>query len=575
MPKIKRKKAYESLIVKAFGGLRDDAESAQEGALVIRNFQFSPAKTLEKRPGYRKTRQFTQNIRSFWHSTLAGYPGDFVLLGANIFYCPEIGNPVSFGSVADAQGAAKFFVYRDFLYLATSCSLYVANLERERFSEACGYAPVFGENWNPTTGTGEVKEPLNLFSRRIRVHYLCPTGTVGIRLPFPGESVESVTENGVALPYQFTEGTRTVNVSYTQSPTEIEIAYTMESEWSPLRDAIGSCTIPFSFRKDDREYLYLTGGEAGFRAYSAAKVTGEQLAACKSRFPDSDPLYFKASGVLFLGDTAHPLTAFARQNNRVIAFGTSGAWSIFRGDESDTVEAYPLESCPGCISREGAFSVGDELILLTSSGLCALRANSADKDRFAVELLSGQITNALGNFDWANALILYDPIKNRVLLRDPGENRDGLLYVYDRTLKRWTAWDGIRGSAFLASPEGNIVFWREKCVYAFDDTIHTDLGAAFDCVYESGALSFDSPEERKRSLRAFCEVVPDGGERFGLEIISEHGGLDRTWLCQAEDFPSHFECRLPSGRFRNIRYRLTAYGSGQIKIHRLGCCCNL
>ena len=29
----------------------------------------------------------------------------------------------------------------------------------------------------------------------------------------------------------------------------------------------------------------------------------------------------------------------------------------------------------------------------------------------------------------------------------------------------------------------------------------------------------NSPEERKRSLRAFCEVVAEGGEHFGLEIV--------------------------------------------------------
>ena len=575
MPKIKRKKAVESLIVREFDGLRDDAGSVGSGASYIRNIRFTPERALEKRPGYRLTKEFGQNIRTFWHSTVRSLPGDFVLLGSEIFYCPEDDDPVSFGSVDNAQGAAKFFFYRDHLYLAATCSLYVCDLEERSFSAVCGYAPIFGEDWDPATGTGEVKEPLNLISERIRVRYLCPMGTTTIRLPIPRARIESVTSNGVALSYYSSNSLTVTLVNAAPSLTRVEVAYTMESGWTPLYNSVCSCTIPFTFRKDGKETLYLTGGRVGFKAYCSAFVSDESFSECKSVFSDTDPLYFKASGVLLLGDQTHPLTAFARQNNRVIVFGTSGAWSITRGAEGDTVEAYPLESCPGCVSREGALSVGDELLVVTASGLCALKSYSSDKDRFAVEPLTGNIRKILGDFDWSSALLLYHSIQNLVLLRDASETSEGVVYLYDRSLKIWTCWDMIKATGFLSLPDGNLLFWREKKVFVFDETLHSDLGRTFDCIYESGAISFDSPEEWKRSLRIFCEVSGDDDEEVYLEIHSERGISAGSLICEEGPFPLHFECRLPTGRFRNVSYQLSVVGSGQIKIHRLGCYCNL
>ena len=575
MPKIKRKKAIESLIVREFDGLRDDAGGRGVGASYIRNVRFTPDGALEKRPGYRLIKEFGQNIRTFWHSTVRSLPGDFVLLGSEIFYCPASGNPISFGNVGNAQGAAKFFFYRDHLYLAASCSLYICDLQGRSFSAVCGYAPIYGEDWNPATGTGEVKEPLNLISERIRVRYLCPMGTTLIRLPFPRASIQSVTANGEALAYSSGNSLTVTLASATQNLLRVEVAYTMESVWAPLRGSICSCTIPFSFRKGNKETLYLTGGQSGFKAYCSAHVSDESFSECAACFPDSDPLYFKASGVLLLGDQSHPLTAFVRQNNRVIAFGTSGAWSITHGAEGDTVESYPLESCPGCVSREGALSVGDELLVVTASGLCSLKAYSNDKDRFAVELLTGTIRKILGDFKWSSALLLYHSIQNLILLRDTSETGEGLVYLYDRSLKNWTCWNRVKAADILSLPDGTLLFWQEKKVFVFDEALHSDLGRTFDWIYESGAISFDSPEEWKRSLRIFCEVSGDENEELDLTISSERTTSGGCWYCEESAFPSHFECRLPTGRFRNVSYRLNAIGSGQIKIHRLGCYCKL
>lgn len=573
MPKLKRKKAYAEATVTSFGGLRDDADSSSLGAVSIRNFCFRSDRTLEKRNGYVKEKEFGAPIRALWQSAKGNFAGRFYLAGSDIFYEDTGGGTYPYGQVQTSTGEANFFVYRGHLYLVDSSCIYCCNHAQNRFLPACGYAPLLGEHWNPATGTGSVHENPNLLSTRIRVSYDCPAGTRQIRLPYPAESIDAVTSNGVALAYSFTTGNRLLTLTNASAECTVEVAMTLGASYAPLRWSLLTCTLPFGFQKIDREYLYLTGGIEGYRVFSAATVSNQMLTLCQRAYPDADPLYFKSTGMLVLGDQDHPLRAFARHNGRVIAFGTSGAWSLTRADEGDTVEAYFLDCCPGCVAREGALSIGEELLVLTPQGLCSLRADSADKDHFSVTPLALELAKTFAGFDATRAILHYDSSKNRVLLRDTGETAEGLVYLYDRTQRLWTAWNHIPAARFFEIEQA-IFFCRENKLFRFDDALYLDDGEAFTASYQSGAISFDTPEEYKRSLRFYCEVSADG-EQLRLKVKTESSSAEDTRTCQNSDFPEHCECRVPAARFRNFCYRISFLGQGQAILHRVGFCATL
>ena len=83
MPKIKRKKAIESLIVQEFDGLRDDAGGRGVGASYIRNVRFTPDGALEKQSDGKLSGSRTPEADlPQWESciSVAVAPGDQVVL---------------------------------------------------------------------------------------------------------------------------------------------------------------------------------------------------------------------------------------------------------------------------------------------------------------------------------------------------------------------------------------------------------------------------------------------------------------------------------------------------------------
>lgn len=573
MPKLKRKKAYAEETVTNFPGLSDGAAAGHAGAALIRNFCFRPDGALEKRSGFTKLKEFSDPIGDFWESAKGNFAGKFFVAGNAVYFEDATGTQRSFGTIQSSTGPFKFFSYRDFLYLADSTDIYVCNLQRECFLPVCGYAPLFGVDWNPAIGAGSIHEPLNLLYPRIRISYACPAGTTVIRFPFPALSVDGVRSNGQSLSYRFTTGDRSLTLNSSVSDCTVEVAITLNPSYSPLHASIASCNIAYAFQKKDRECLYLAGGYEGCRAFSAANVSDQMLTSCRDFYPDADPLYFKSTGSLLLGDQNHPITAFARHNGRVIAFGTLGAWSLCHADEGDTVESYFLDSCPGCVAREGAISVGEELLVVTPAGLVSLKADSIDKDHFSLTPLCQELPKTLASFDLSRAILFFDAAKGRLLFRDRGDDYEGLVYVYDRAKKTWTVWDGISASSFFGSG-GSVLFCRETCLFAFDDSAFLDDGRPYQATYQSGMISFGSPEEYKRALRVFCEVLAPG-EELCLEAVTETGGAGDIWECEEDLFPTHRECRVPTARFRNFFYQISFTGSGPAVLCRVGYCCNL
>ena len=285
---------------------------------------------------------------------------------------------------------------------------------------------------------------------------------------------------------------------------------------------------------------------------------------CKVFYSNCDPLYVQGNQTLMIGDADHPITALATNYDRVLAFHTGGAWSVSFSNDGSQVFAYPALTDIGCTAKGAALSFGNDIIVVNQSGVCRLHSTSSDPDSFTVTNLSEKIAGKLGAGIRESACLFWDPVQQELWVRDSTEPEDGLVWIWNASLKEWYSFDGIFASFFF-SLNGSIAFAADSRVCVFSSTQYTDDGQAFETYYQSGYQSFAHPEAIKRGLRSSLCVKNDRSELF-LTVNTENDHRQMRFLGTSSVHPCHFDRRIALGRFRFFSYRLSCTGSMALRV---------
>lgn len=560
MSKIRPGRADVREVFDGFGGIGENGLSTKK-ATDMRNFRLLSNGSLEKRCGWEVRNRFAGEVRAVWQGVIDGSGCIFVVVDESVYrFVGETQALV--GTLTETGGQIDFAYYLDRLYLFDENEIYVYSEALKKFDVAYGYAPLFGVNWHPTD-QGETNEPLNLFSKRLRVNYLNTEGHTSFVLPYYASSIDCVRVDNVRVSdYGFTKGSNIVTLSTAGS--YVEIAFTMSTSLQAYLN-LRQCTRACVERFGARELLMTYDNREGREVFCSSRVDHNMLNYCKVAYSDVDPLYVKWDGAIAVGDPLHPITTICRQHDRMLVFSALGATAVIPDEESDALESYALLRGFGCTAPIDLRLDGDAVIL-NESGVFRLRSGARDTDELEPIALSAGMEHMLTDSFLKNAVATSDRLHGELWLRDTTDE-EGLVWVYQIARGQWYCFDNILADRFLLL-DGETCFISSQSICRFDEALDSDGGRIIESRWESSVLGFSVPEALKRTLRmSLC--ADQGGNVTVITLATERREKRLTIQNLSKASPHLIDLRVPVGRFRLLRVCIRDVGMNRSRYDRL------
>ncbi len=562
MSKINPKRAHAAEIFEGFPGMGSAALGSRQ-ATVIQNFRILSDGSLQKRSGSAALFSFSDPVRGFWEGSLDGVFRRFAVTGKNVFRIDS--DAMRLVTVLSAEsGRVSFFLFRGFLYLCDGSTILVYRQSTASFSEARGYAPLYGKNWHPSA-MGDINEPLNLISGRLRIHYFNTSGSMTFSLPFYADSIDQVRADGLLTSaFSLDSGRRSFTLSTAAVPSSIEVAFTISID-SELHQQLRQITRVCLSRDGESERLAAYGSPVGNRLFATSEVDDNMLFASSAAYSDSDPLYFRAGNCLTLGDEDHPLTTLFLDRERILAFHKAGAYAVSFSESGESLSAYPLLRGVGCAAVDAALYLEGDCVVVNESGIFRLRSTASEPDEFEVIALSEGVEALRGESFAQNVLVAEDRGHGELWFCD-GTAAEGSIYCYHRLKKVWYCFDGIVASFFFPHGDG-VGFANGNRLFVFDESLTTDDGRVISASFQSASLLFGDPEEAKRGLR--ITLCASGTTEAVLTLESESRTKTLPPIIKRSEAPVLLDRRAALGRFRLLRVTLRDDGRNAVCYHRL------
>ena len=556
MAKIKPSRATAKETVSTFPGLGARQIPSRSCAQEVRNFRILADGSLEKRAGWFVKHELPGTVRAFWRGTLDGEETSLALCGDVVYRIDQNGEKTPAGLLSNHAGRARIFRFGDALYLQDGSGLLVWDGDTASFVAAEPYAPLYGYNWHPTA-YGDVLEEPNLLSPRLRVHYFNSTGSASFRLPFSALSIDGVITDGISTSaYSLGADGVTLTVTGAEARSTVEVAFTRKYP-SSLFSVISKARESFVDRTVGEETLYLFGAPQGYRLFPSYPVSESMYNSCRAFYQKTSPLYFREEDLLNLGSTDAPITAMCRQYDRLLAFHRDGAWSLLWDKEEKKLDPIPILCGIGCMSADALVVFENDVLVFGKGGLYRLHSLVSHPDDFSVKRLSSEVEGLLNPAQMQDVLLQVLPAEGEIRIRDAAST-DGLLWVRSTEEERWYCFDNIHADLLLTLDHAP-AFSAQGKICVFDPSLSTDDGSPITAVYQSGYLSFDSPETVKRSLRAALSACTQGDS---VNLLLETEQLSSAFLLRGKEgtSPELFDLRALLGRFRFLRFRLSTSG---------------
>lgn len=565
MSNIKPRHAFASEQFPSFEGLQTPTPFGKQGAANMRNFRILSDGSLQKRGGRTTLIAFSDELRGFWEGSLEGVRKCFGVAGARIFELfPEEGKKTLIGYTLGTEKEVGFFLYDGRLYLQDGQEITLYQSSTNTFENITPYIPQLGVNWHPTQG-GDLLEAPNLLANRMRVGYYNSTGTDTFILPFYATTVDTVRVNNVEADFNFTENSNKVvltEAAATGATVEIAFCATVDSA---LQEQLHQCNRSFLFRNETQEMLLLYGASQGYRVFCSTPVTSEMLAYSRVFDTNSTALYITAQTALLLGDSDHPVTSMCRNHDRVLAMTDDMGYTVLF-DDSGKAACYPVLHGIGATSYRGLLRLENRLLCIDGSGVSRLSSTVGHPDDFTVERYPIECSSVFGTDFFRGASGYFDRTHGELWLWQPSDSA-GRVLVYRPDTEQSYAFDCMTAVWFADTSYGVILF-GERNMQRMDDSLHQDDGSAITAYYQSGYLTFSHPEERKRALSLSVDVLFSYDSSLFVSLETERNSATELFSGNGNT-PLHFDRRIPLGRFRFLRFRLTHYTNSGCRIPSL------
>lgn len=565
MSKIKPENAFAKQSITAFGGIHASADLKAGAASDMRNFRLLPDGRLEKRFGWYSLRTLSQTVRGVWKGELDGVYCTFLVQGNEISLWRTGLGVSKVGELSTDTGDVCFARYGERLYLFDGDETRIFDATSATFSVAACYAPLYGHNWHPTA-LGEVEEPLNLLTGRLRVHYLNTPGSKTVYLPFFAKSVDSVrVNNQVCSDYTFLAGSDHFTLSDAYTGDVVEVAFTVYGESSEQKN-LRAAKSAKAFQGTLYNELLLFGAPKGHCLYRARPVSDLKLNECRVAYGDADKLYVTNDGCFLAGDAEHPVSALVGHLDRILVFSTNATFSMVIDQKTDEAYLYPVVQGIGCASQNAALAFENDVITVAENGVFRLSATAGDPDKIKSEPISESVSSLMGGRLFKNAILFWSRSTSELWLRDKTEAEEGLVWVWSSVCGEWYCFDGIP-AAFFFENEGEAAFASQNELLQFDRDYFIDGGKSYVAYYQSGFSELCRADALKRSA-SLGTCISTGKATLEATLESESGSRSFSMECPGSTTPIRFSCRFGLGRFRFLRYRISCTGTRPCLIHQ-------
>ena len=556
MAKLNKSNAYASESADSFCGIdRTGLVGKLCEASDIRNFRILPDGSIEKREGYELIAALGAPISAITPSpydsaTLYAAAGEYVYTIST-----ASGHAECLGRIPVSADGADFFTLQGSLYLATGHDIFVIDV-CGNILRAEGYVPLLGSHWNENGG--EIFEPLNLLSRRVRISYLLDGEAYRLYTGLEVQNIDALYVNGepirggsvdgkyILLPAAFSAGTR-VNVCMTL-PSQSNIG-----EAEQLR----SCPHAYTCRYGKTRDVLCFGGIANQRIFRSRSVSADSTAASIAAYPDSMPIYFP-SGTCIDSVVSGGIRAVCGESDCFIVFGEQDAHRVTESYEQRIPQA------GGCLSKTAVIHNGSCVFAATSRGIISLGLRSGGG-----ELLSTPLGD-IADDDFINrAALIYDQKRNELYISDPLDG-EGRQLVYNAARKSWSIFDGIGAQKFFEL-SNRIGFVADSGIFVFSPHRTTDitLGGGENIIragYVSHFSALGRPDELKRLRR--MRLACSGYGEVTVSVLDPSGLIGSLVCTPDEDSDLHlYDKPLCSGRACHVQLCLESGDADYVRIH--------
>ena len=577
MSVFRQKNALSSAVFEGFRGIdtRKSRNSLPFASDMV-NFKLCEDGSLEKRCGFIPAASVSSSIRAAWSGKLGGCERVLVVYSNIVASVDPISLSISnIGKIQSYDGHATFIFFDSNLYLKDSRGFYLITLDEVKLVE--GYAPLYAKDWGSAT-VGEVNEPLNLISRRIRMNYTVTEPNIYLRVEHQISSIEAVYVNGILrtdpTSYYFNSTIMCVCVMDMQIGDKVELYLTLDdSEIADATAKLLECQHAFVYGGSSSSRFFLWGSSQGDVMYASSDIDDSSFELSKKVYSDSMPLYVKQNAAFTMGREKKEISAVCRQYDRMLIFTPDDTWMLKEpGNDGEPLNALAVNSTYGCTSYCGTLMLGNDPISVSDGAILKWTADTDELNECNAYSISEEIEGKLGATFFGNAVIFADKKRNELYFSDPSDE-NGTLWIYASKAKNWYKYDGIGAEALLYINE-RIAFTKGNTLYIFDDSKDADILSngnerPITAYFKSLPQDFSSSENKKR----LCGMTLDAhmeDSTLLMEYISEGKVIASLYIEADEECNKHEKRRLNSERFNCAALKLKSSGKGRIKIYSTG-----
>lgn len=540
MSTFKKKNACAYEAVDAFGGIDRSALAGRlSEAWDINNFRVLADGSLQKREGYELCCTLSSPI-----DAVRPVPDDdsrlYVLSGGCV-WCVSTQDSTYrlIGRAADVAGGC---------FLSLGGQLYVlAGSELSAVTECGllpveGYVPLYGSEWSEEGG--EVCQPRNLLSDRVRLTYRLREPSVVLKTGLDGFSIEQLYVDGEQLDTAYAQGQFICLPGSFPEGTVIEACLVFDTECEDTEALLSSRG---ALELGDEHGSAVCCGE-GDALFPSRAVTYRELLASQTYRPASMPIYFPESDIRRTG-LASPMYMAGNASALVVSDRERSFLLTSEG------ELRPLPDLPGALCH--GLCIGGDAYVASPRGL------------YRVSLTGGSCTRLIDSAEHPapfgeRTIMCYDPRYSELLIAS-ATDPDGEVLVWSISGKRCYRFSGIGAQIWFCCGErpgfaaagGIFVFDPERGCDRVSGGDELPIEAEFVSRWSDLGLS-DRPW-RLRSVR-LCSC---GSEPVTLALSSSIGCLTELTFPggDGEALALHRHM-LRCGRCEHVRLRLRSCGCG-------------
>ena len=575
MANLKEKGAHTSWRAERFTGIGHGvARSGEVYAKDICNLRVRADESLCRRDGYAPIAVFDEAVRGAYYHESNGEGWLYMVAGDRVFSMRygEGGSLREIGVCASSQGSVEFCEVGGTVILMDGTGM--MQLAPTAARAIVPYVPLYGDGWT-SLNAGEVHQPRNLLTDRVRIRYVLESNTVQLRLHMVADSLDLVRIDG-----KIAEGWRhdTVNTALEFGRTVyagsvIDVVMTLPTANEAQRAAFAGCRMAIRLQDVAESDMLFGGGADGGALYRTKAVSSADWARCCELVPEAVPLYLLDEGCLHVGDGIHGITAMARQYDRVLLF--TEAHTLMTDSERmerENLGLLTINATLGCTAPNGAVAVGNRPISICGRSLLRWTANTDEADECNAQVISAPIAELLTQRHARGGRLLYDRGRGEVWLYLPGEA--ARVWLWNEQQDCFFSYEGIDPDGMLLCGE-DVVFRRGKAVYAFSSEARGDTDAegllhpiAF--CWESHVLPTEHPGRLLRVGQVMLCAEGERGQAVEISAKTERGRDTAVCISLTGETPCEAVRRMDAGRLRHLRLYVRGECCGAFRLLALG-----